>query len=62
MGADCKSAGERLRRFESYTRHQTRLRSSGVEHPLGKGKVTSSNLVEGSIFLAVGRWPMAGGR
>ena len=63
-GTDCKSVVKRLRRFESFTAHSCRnfsgttgmfpaarfaLIAQLVEHTLGKGEVTSSNLVEGSV-------------
>lgn len=47
-GADCKSAGLRLRWFKSNSAHHSSCpRGSVVEHPLGKGEVTSSILVVG---------------
>jgi hypothetical protein len=57
-GTDCKSVVRRLRRFESFTAHYPgSCRDStisahiaqSVEHTLGKGEVTSSNLVVGSV-------------
>ena len=49
MGTDCKSVGESLRRFESYSTHQAfSPRSSAAEHFFGKEEVTGSILVEGS--------------
>ncbi len=58
-GADCKSAGSRLRRFKSYPRNHvfyTNIRlnifadiAQSVERILGKDKVTSSILVISSI-------------
>lgn len=49
MGADCKSAGECLRRFESYSPHHlTGLCSSVVEHLFGKEEVTGPIPVKGS--------------
>ena len=54
MGTDCKSVGESLRRFESYSAHQESFwkcpHSSAVEHFFGKEEVTGSILVEGSSF------------
>ena len=48
-GADCKSAGNRLRGFKSSSLHHTiRPRSSGVERVLGKDKVMGSNPIVGS--------------
>ena len=53
-GADCNSAGLRLRWFESITAHGSDpkqcLCSSAVEHFLGKEEVPSSSLGTGSIF------------
>ena|GEM_PF-1750549 len=49
MGADCKSAGLRLRWFKSNPAHIC-LCGSVVEHTLGKGEVTSSILVTGSLL------------
>ena len=52
MGTDCKSVGGSLRRFESFSAHQSnRLRSSGAEHFFGKEEVTGSNLVGGSSIM-----------
>ena len=63
-GTDCKSVVRRLRRFESFTAHSTNtilvppkngevarnaLIAQLAEHTLGKGEVTGSNLVEGSV-------------
>ncbi len=47
-GADCKSAGVRLRRFESFTAHQRALIAQSVEHVLGKNGVRGSSPLEGS--------------
>ena len=57
-GADCKSAGLRLRRFESFPHHRRPVVRCGghagvaqlVEHTLGKGEVT------GSIPVVSSRW------
>jgi hypothetical protein len=64
-GADCKSAVGRLRRFESFTAHQSfsgrkslkkgirqerqALIAQLVEHALGKGEVMGSSPIEGSF-------------
>ena len=56
-GADCKSAGWRLRRFESFTVHFTLQRQREgtaaliaqlVERILGKNEVIGPNPIEGS--------------
>ena len=64
-GTDCKSVVRRLRRFESFTAHLCQIISGTtteafsaarsaliaqlVEHTLGKGEVTGSSPVEGSV-------------
>src|SRR5512141_1952336 len=56
-GTDCKSVVRRLRRFESFTAHYPAIAGTArsahiaqsVEHTRGKGEVTSSNLVVGSV-------------
>ena len=56
-GTDCKSVVRRLRRFESFTAHypihwdSTKRAhiAQSVEHTLGKGEVTGSNPVVGSV-------------
>jgi hypothetical protein len=56
-GTDCKSVVRRLRRFESFTAHYPKIIGTArfahiaqsVEHTLGKGEVTSSSLVVGSV-------------
>ncbi len=44
MAADCKSAGVRLRRFESFSPHFAGV-AQLVEHQPSKLRVASSNLV-----------------
>ena len=46
-GADCKSAGNSLRRFESCSAHCFAHVAQLVEHTLGKGEVTGSIPVMG---------------
>ena len=52
MGADCKSAGASLRRFESFSLHQFFCGDAGVaqlvEHQPSKLNVASSSLVSRS--------------
>ncbi len=47
IAPDCKSGAVRLRRFESYPRHQA-LVAQLVERALGKGKVSGSIPDKGS--------------
>ena len=49
MAADCKSAGVRLRRFESFSPHDNAGVAQLVEHQPSKLRVASSNLVARSF-------------
>ena len=49
MAADCKSAGVRLRRFESFSPHNHAGVAQLVEHQPSKLRVASSNLVARSF-------------
>ncbi len=49
MAADCKSAGVRLRRFESFSPHKDAGVAQVVEHQPSKLRVASSNLVARSM-------------
>jgi hypothetical protein len=51
-GADCKFAGLRLRRFESFSIHHAHL-AQLVEHVLGKDEVVRSIRIVGSIFYTL---------
>ena len=51
MAADCKSAGVRLRRFESFSPHNYAGVAQLVEHQPSKLRVASSNLVARSSGL-----------
>lgn len=53
MGADCKSAGVSLRRFESFSLHHFAGIAQLVEHQPSKLNVAGSNPVSRSIFQAV---------
>ena len=58
-GADCKSAGGSLRRFESFSAHIDETSTSAfiaqsVEHTHGKGEVMGSNPIEGYGFIVKG--------
>ncbi len=50
-GADCKSAGGRLRRFKSFSLHHRAEVAQLVEHNLAKVGVAGSSPVFRSIFL-----------
>ena len=62
-GADCKSAGKRLRRFESFAPHRRRYQASGIRHQVSGNRPVPCPRGGGCVWLplAISVSPPGGG-